>query len=348
MISTLWLEKRKSHWSRLEQLLEQGGNGKLDRLSRAELRELGLLYRQTAADLAAIREDASSVNFARYLNQLLARAHNTIYSGRKSSPSAVLEFFRTAYPRIFRENFNYCLAAFVLFVLGSGVGLLLTLQDPDFQLKVLGPQMVETIQKREMWTHSIVSIKPVAASGIMTNNMSVGFTTFALGITAGLGTIYMMLMNGLLLGVIGAACALAGMSLKLWSFVAPHGVLELPAIFIAGGAGLRIAHGLLFPGTLPRRDSLVRAGSEAVKLLLGTIPMLIVAGVIEAFVSPTGLAVPLKFALAAGLFALLVVYLTWKPTAALESAASIRNEVAGPEPVARARTNASPAGRPTH
>lgn len=99
------------------------------------------------------------------------------------------------------------------------------------------------------------------------------------------------------------------MSLQLWSFVAPHGVLELPAIFIAGGAGLRIAQGLLFPGNLPRRDSLAHAGSEAVQLLLGTIPILIIAGIIEAFVSPTGLAVQLKFAMAAALFVLLNVYL---------------------------------------
>ena len=105
------------------------------------------------------------------------------------------------------------------------------------------------------------------------------------------------------------ACALSGMSLQLWSFVAPHGVLELPAIFIGGAAGFRIAQGLLFPGLLPRRESLARAGLEAVKLILGTIPILIIAGLIEAFVSPTGLPVPLKFSLALALFALLGAYL---------------------------------------
>jgi len=109
--------------------------------------------------------------------------------------------------------------------------------------------------------------------------------------------------------VIGVACGLAGMGLQLWSFVAPHGVLELPAIFIAGGAGFRIAQGLLFPGVLPRRDSLARAGTEAVQLVLGTVPILIIAGTIEAFVSPTELAVPLKFTLAAALFILLNLYL---------------------------------------
>jgi uncharacterized membrane protein SpoIIM required for sporulation len=98
--------------------------------------------------------------------------------------------------------------------------------------------MMETIERREMWTHSIVTIKPVASSGIMTNNLSVAFAMFAMGITAGLGTIWMMVVNGLMIGVIGAATWRAGMALQLWSFVAPHGVLELPAIFIAGGAGL--------------------------------------------------------------------------------------------------------------
>jgi len=309
MISTRWLEKRKPYWSKLESLLNQSNKAGLKSLSRSDLQELSLLYRQTAADLAAIREDPGSVHFARYINQLLVRAHNTIYSGSKASPKAILTFFWETYPAAFRRNVKHCLLATVIFAVAGLVGAVLTYQNPDFKVKLLGPQMVETIEKREMWTHSIVGIKPLASSAIMTNNMSVGFMTFALGITAGLGTIYMMAFNGLLIGVIGMACWLSGMSVQLWSFVAPHGVLELPAIFIAGGAGLRIAQGLLFPGVLPRRDSLAQAGVDAVQLVLGTIPILIVAGLIEAFVSPTGLPVPLKFSMAAALFVLLGVYL---------------------------------------
>ena len=278
-------------------------------LSRSDLQELSLLYRQTAADLAAIREDRGSVHFARYVNQLLVRAHNTIYSGHRASPLAALSFFWDTYPAIFRRLLRHCLLAVLIFAIAGIVGAALTYQNPDFKVKLLGPQMVETIDRHEMWTHSIVGIKPLASSAIMTNNMSVGFTTFALGITAGLGTIYMMAFNGLLIGVIGMACFLSGMSLQLWSFVAPHGVLELPAIFIAGGAGFRIAQGLLFPGVLPRRDSLTKAGLEAVQLILGTIPILIIAGLIEAFVSPTALPIPLKFSMAAALFVLLNVYL---------------------------------------
>jgi uncharacterized membrane protein SpoIIM required for sporulation len=309
MISTRWLEKRKPYWSKLEALLNQSAHSGLKSLSRSELQELSLLYRQTAADLAAIREDRGSVHFARYVNQLLVRAHNTIYSGRRANPKAIFSFFWTTYPATFRRNLTHCLLSVLIFLVAGFAGAVLTYQNPDFRVKILGPQMVETIDRHQMWTHSIVGIKPLASSAIMTNNMSVAFTTFAFGITAGLGTIYMMAFNGLLIGVIGMACRLSGMSLQLWSFVAPHGVLELPAIFIAGGAGLRVAQGLLFPGVLPRRESLARAGLEAVQLVLGTIPILMIAGLIEAFVSPTGLPIGLKFSMAGALFVLLAAYL---------------------------------------
>jgi uncharacterized membrane protein SpoIIM required for sporulation len=174
----------------------------------------------------------------------------------------------------------------------------------------LGARMIDTIEKHKMWTDSVVAIKPLASSAIMTNNLSVTFLTFAYGITAGIGTVYMMVFNGLMIGVVGAACWLGGMSLQLWSFVAPHGVLELPAIFIGGGAGLRIAQGMLFPGMLPRRASLARAGGEAVRLLLGVIPILIIAGTIEGFVSPSpAIAWQWKFALSGAIGAIFFSYL---------------------------------------
>jgi uncharacterized membrane protein SpoIIM required for sporulation len=313
VISTHWLEKRKPHWGRLEELLNDSVRKGFKSLTRSELQELSLLYRQIAADLAVLREDTGSVNFARYLNQLLARAHNTIYSAHRASPSTIIDFFLRTYPRIFRENLRYTAVAFLIFLVAGVVGSAVTYHDPDFKVKILGPEMVETIDRHEMWTHSIVGIKPVASSAIMTNNMSVSFMAFASGITCGVGTIYMMAFNGILIGVIGTACHLSGMSMQLWSFVAPHGVLELPAIFIAGGAGLKIAYSLLFPGFLSRRESIARAGSEAVKLLLGCVPILVIAGTIEAFVSPTELAVKFKFGLAGALFTLLIVYLFWAP-----------------------------------
>ncbi|MGZ4816437.1 MAG: stage II sporulation protein M [Terriglobales bacterium] len=310
MISTYWLEKRKPYWERLEALLADATKIGPRGLHRSGLRELGLLYRQTATDLSALREDPGSQHYARYLNQLLGRAHNIIYTGKKSTPLSIVNFFRYEYPAIFRRFLPYTALAFVLFVVGGVVGTVITVTNPAFMRAFLGPQMVETIEKREMWTHSVVAMKPLAASGIMTNNLSVSFMSFASGIIFGLGTLYMATFNGVLMGVIGAACWMAGMSLKLWSFVAPHGVLELPAIFIACGAGFRLAEGLLFPGVLPRRDSLAVAGADAVRLLVGVIPMLLVAGTIEGFFSPTNAPVWSKFAVAAALFTMLVAYLS--------------------------------------
>ncbi|MGA2097609.1 MAG: stage II sporulation protein M [Candidatus Acidiferrum sp.] len=308
MISIRWLEKRKPYWARLEELVQKSGRG-ISALSHSELQELGLLYRQTASDLAAVREDASSKQLAVYLNQLLGRGHNLIYHGHKTKVSALVRFYGVTYPQVFRETLPLTLLATAIFFVCGIASWAVAAHDPGFAHRLLGPQMMETIERREMWTHSIVTIKPLASSGIMTNNLTVAFTAFAFGITAGLGTIWMMLYNGLLIGVIGAATWKAGMALQLWSFVAPHGVLELPAIFIAGGAGLEVARGMLFPGFLPRRQSLALAGGRGVRLLLGTIPLLIVAGVIEAFFSPSNAPLFMKFTLAAVLFGALLSYL---------------------------------------
>jgi uncharacterized membrane protein SpoIIM required for sporulation len=314
VISARWLEKRRPHWLRLEQLLALSGRGSIASLKSAELQELALLYRQSASDLATVREDPASKQLAVYLNQLLGRAHNLIYMGRRANRSGIWTFSKDIYPAVFRETFPDTFAAFVLFLAGAFAGVLMGMADPSFMRHFLGPQMVDSIERHEMWTHSIVTVKPLASSAILTNNISVAFSTFALGITAGIGTVWMMLLNGLMMGVVGVACWHEGMSLPLWSFVAAHGVLELPAIFIAGGAGIGIAKGLLFPGSLPRRESLVRAGGRSVRLVLGTIPILFVAGVVEGFVSPTDLPYPLKFLLAGALATLLVLYLLRRPS----------------------------------
>jgi len=329
VISTSWLDARREHWTRLETLVDTATRRGIRALDQGELQELGLLYRQIGADLAMVREDPASTRFAQYLDRLLARAHHTIYATERQQPFRAVASFVLTYPHVFRRNLRPCLLAAVLFLAGGAVGAALTYRVADFATNFVSPQMLQSIERREMWTRSIVSVKPFASSAIMTNNITVSLTAFAMGITAGVGTIYMMVFNGILLGVIGVKCGLAGMSVPLWSFVAPHGVLELPAIVIAGGAGLRLAQGLLFPGLLPRKQSLVRAGSEAVPLVLGCVPILIVAGVIEAFVSPTDLAVWLKFTFAGALLTIFAVYLFVPLT--VDSAAS-RPDTRSPAP----------------
>ena len=271
---------------------------------------MALLYRQASADLSTAREDPRSAALARYLNEVLGRSHNLIYAGApRSRPASALYFLRDGFPQMFRRTLPYSLPAFALFALGAVAGVVLAVADPGFQRFLLNGAMMDTIERGQMWTHGIVAVKPYASSAIMTNNIGVSLAACATGMLAGLGPIYMMLFNGLLIAVVGTACYYGGMSLALWSFVAPHGVLELPAIFIAGGAGLILGKGILFPGTLPRRDAIAEAGHDAVRLLLGVIPLLVVAGVVEGFISPTSAPVAAKFAIAASLLVLLVLYL---------------------------------------
>jgi uncharacterized membrane protein SpoIIM required for sporulation len=298
MISNRWLDKRRVYWERLASLVKRASK-RLQSLNGGELQELGMLYRQTASDLSTVLEDPSSAHLAAYLNQLLGRAHNVLYRGQRASRRGLVAFFRDDYPRMFRQTLPVTAVATAIFLAGAIGGWALTAHDPAFAYRVLGTQMMSSIEQRKMWA---------ASSLITTNNLSVAFSAFALGIT-GVGTIWMMLFNGVMLGVVGAATAQADMALALWSFVAPHGVLELPAICIAGGAGLEIARGLLFPGMLPRRDALARAGKRAATLLMGTFPLLLIAGSIEAFFSPSTAPVPMKFLLAAVLLTALLTYL---------------------------------------
>ena len=242
MVSIRWLEQHKPHWDRLEHLVRLSKDG-LAKLNHQELQELGLLYRQTASDLSVVQEDASSAQLAAYLKQLLGRSHNLIYMGYRPKAGGIVSFYLKTYPNVFRETLPLTLVAIAIFAAGAIAGWAAAIHDPGLAYRMLGPKMMETIERRQMWTESVVAIKPVAASAITTNNLTVAFMMFASGITV-IGPVWVSLFNGLLLGVIGAATWHAGMAMSLWSFAAPHGSLELPAIFIAGGSGLAIARAM--------------------------------------------------------------------------------------------------------
>jgi uncharacterized membrane protein SpoIIM required for sporulation len=310
MLSNRWISLREPGWNQLTALLHQVESTGLKSLSTEDLRLLGLLYRQTAADLSTARAEEAAGSLVAYLNGLVSRAHHLVYAGSTSvSPAGVARFFATEYPQLFRRLLPYTSLAFFLFLGAALLGALVTDLRPEYGRAFLGPVMMHTIEQHKMWTDRILSVKPEASSAIMTNNISVCFMTFAGGSAAGLGTLYMMLNNRWMMGVIAVVCAGHGLSLSLWSFVASHGALELPSIFLSGGAGFRMAAGLLFPGYLRRGAALALAGAEAVRLLAGTVPLLIVAGSLEAFLSPTHAPVALKFSVGASLFAALLLWL---------------------------------------
>ena len=281
------------------------------------MQEIALLYRQVAADLSVLRQDATSRTYATHVNQLLARAHHIIYSGRKTNLLTVLRFLRDEYPAIFQRQIGYVAASLLVSVAWGLLGAALTSARPEFMRHFVGPEMIATMERHEMWTESVVSVAPMASSAIMTNNLTVSFITFAGGIVFGLGTFFALFSNGMMLGVIGAACHHYEMSMKLWSFVAPHGALELPSIIIAGAAGFRLGHAMLFPGALRWRESVARGGIEATQLVSGIIPLLVIAGCLEGFFSPSHAAVWLKFTVGGLLFTLLNLWLfrPVKPTA---------------------------------
>ena len=309
ILSNQWLAKRRPYWDRLSWLLNRAASGGVRQLSRAELRETALLYRQAASDLSTLRQDSTARAYAELVNQLLARAHHIIYSSRRKGFRKIFYFLRDGYPAIVQRQFRYVLLSLVIMLAGAALGTVLTLARPEFMRHMLGPAMVDTIERHEMWTHSLVAVAPAASSAIMTNNITVCFVSFAGGIVFGLGAIFSMFNNGMLLGVVGVACAQHGMSLDLWSFVAPHGSLELPSIALAGAAGLRLGRGVVFPGLYRWRDSVALAGVEATRMVAGTIPLLIIAGSLEGFFSPSNASPWLKFTVGGTLFLLLLVWL---------------------------------------
>ena len=304
------MDYRKDNWNRLDALLRQSETSGIRTLSPAELRELGLLYRQTAADLSSVRADRTSRTLEQYLNRLVGRAHNFVYSGKRISPLTLWSFLAHGYPRLLRRLSSYIYLAVAITLVTAILGALITLIRPDFGALYVGADMMDTINQHKMWTDTILSVKPAAASGIMTNNIMVCFLTFAGGVTAGIFTLFELYNNGMMLGVIAMLCAQHGMSLSLWSFIASHGALELPSIMLAGAAGLRLGAGILFPGLLRRREAIASAGAEAVQLVAGTIPLLIIAGTLEAFLSPTHEPAALKFSVGTLLFIALMFWFT--------------------------------------
>jgi uncharacterized membrane protein SpoIIM required for sporulation len=309
ILSNQWIAKRRPHWDRLSVLLSRTDKNGLSSLSRAELQEMALLYRQVAADLSVLRRDETARTYSDHVNQLLARAHHIIYSRRKTTWMTLFRFLKDEYPVIFRRQLPYVTASLLVTIGWAVLGAALTMARPEFMRHFVGPAMIATMEQHKMWTDSIVSVAPKETSHIMTNNLSVSFLAFAAGITFGVGTFFLLFNNGMMLGVIAAACHQYSMSVPLWSFIAPHGSLELPAIIIAGGAGFRVGHAMLFPGGYRWKESVAKGGIEATQLVAGVIPMLVVAGCLEGFFSPSHAPVWLKFTVGALLFTLLMTWL---------------------------------------
>ncbi|OLT57955.1 stage II sporulation protein M [Moorena bouillonii] len=306
-----WIGRREANWKQLDTLLQQVEKRGIKSLPASQIKELASLYRSVSADLARARTNQVGNTLVKDLQRLTSRGYNQIYQGsRRQDWQGLGEFCRWGFPAVVQQTWSYIAIATAVFLLGALISWWLAWQDPVFMSLVVPEQLIEQVRDRQqLWMGSILGMKPLASSGIMINNLSVCFRAVAGGITCGAFTLYVMAFNGILIGAIGTLVGQNNLAYPFWAFVFPHGSLELPAIFFAGGAGLLIARAILFPGQYRRVDALKFYGSQAAQLMFGIVPMLIIAGIIEGFFSPSPL-VPsfLKYLVGIGLFSLLVIY----------------------------------------
>ncbi|MBN9395620.1 MAG: stage II sporulation protein M [Candidatus Melainabacteria bacterium] len=312
-----WLKAHKPNWQQLDDLLKTVDKGGLAALDKQALMDIGRLYRMTSADLSRARAMGLSSEVQTYLNLLVVRAHNQVYHNRQNRFKDMWRFLWFGFPRLVQQNILYVLVAFLLMVVPAALSYREMRMDRDFGYMELLPgqplvpdEIWRIVEQKKLWTDSGADQAGPMAGLIAANNIKVSFSAFCLGFTAGLGTILVLIFNGMHLGTIFGACSYYGMHGKLLTFVAGHGVIELTAIFIAGGAGLMIGKAMLFPGQKTRSYALRDAAYKGMLLACGCAVMLLIAASIEGFVSPrTDINADVKYTVSAATAILLLLYL---------------------------------------
>ena len=301
MANDRFIEQHKTAWQRLEDLLKLLDRSSLRRLHREEVRELGRIYRRTASDLAIARAESRDPRLINYLNSLVIRAHGRIYRAEAGGGSRISNFFTHEFPRTFRRTWRFTAVSFGVFALFSVIGFLGTTYDPEFSELVGVPAGFREmfIETKTHWWEDLNEANQVGASSIFTHNIQVTIYTFAFGALFGVGTLFYLAYNGATIASVVALTYRAGFGNDLVTFMAGHGVIELSCIFMAGGAGLLIGTALLMPGDLSRADALKSHGKEAVRLMMGVAVLLVIAGIIEGFISPAPIPASIKYSVAA-------------------------------------------------
>ena len=306
-----WIARRETQWQKLEDLLKRLETKGIKSLKADEIALLASLYRSVSADLARAKTHQLGATIIHHLQTLTSRSYSQIYQGsRKQEWRAVISFYQWGFPTVIYQSRIYIAIATAIFGMGMAIAWWFSWRDPSFLAMVVPDRLIYLVRDRgELWMGSILGSEPLASSGIAINNMSVCFRTVGGGITGGLLTTYILFFNGILIGAIGALVQQNNLAFPFWAFVFPHGALELPAIFMAGGAGLLIARALLFPGGYRRSDAFKIYGNQAAQLMFGVVPLLLIAGVIEGFVSPNpAIPNPFKYLIGALLFWGLLIY----------------------------------------
>jgi uncharacterized membrane protein SpoIIM required for sporulation/uncharacterized RDD family membrane protein YckC len=286
---------RSPRWIAFASRLATAQRRGLSSLGEAGVREFVEEYRALSSDLArlttAARDGGGTELF--YLGRLVAGAHNLIYRERRQTLREILHFVAVDVPTEVRRSATPILVAAAFLFVPAAISYTAVVRDPAVAPTFIptgmldrAEQGVERARKRTGYIPDPEVFRPVMASKIIANNVQVTFAAFAFGITAGLGTLLLLMMNGISLGGVFGLYQSKGILSLLLAFVAPHGVLELSAICIAGGAGLLIAAGLLLPGERTRREALAANSRRSMRLIAASSILLVFAGSLEGMVSP--------------------------------------------------------------
>ncbi len=283
----LFLRSRESSWQKLEASVG-AAKRKPHRLGPEGVLELGRLYRSASADLGMARRRWPGDPVVRRLEDLVGKARPLVYSTPERDDT-LLGFFTHRYWARVVQRPGLLALAWALLLIPAALATAWAMHDPAAASGVLPEQFQEVGSGPAGGIPESAGIRSVFTTSIFTNNISVTFKAFAGGVLAGLGTAYILVYNGLILGVIAGLVFKAGSGESFVELVAAHGFLELSCIAVVAAAGLRLGVALIDPGPRPRADAFIKAAREGVEIALGTMPWLVLAGFIEGFFTPEDL-----------------------------------------------------------
>lgn len=278
-----FLRQNREKWQEYERLLlESDGN-------QADPDRLATLYIQLTDDLAYARTFYPKSQTVRYLNSLAARTHLALYNNQQTEGNRFLTFWTTELPLIFATSTRQLWTSFGFFSFIFLIGLFTAIDQSGFVNAVLGDGYVDmTIRNIEngdpMGVYKDSPSFPMFLE-IAVNNIKVSFIAFAAGILLTAGTFYVLFNNGLMLGAFFGLFYQYGDLKEALPVIYIHGTLELSAIVIAGAAGVKLGNSVLFPGTMSRMDSLKKQAREGMKIIIGLIPVFLMAAWLEGYVT---------------------------------------------------------------
>jgi uncharacterized membrane protein SpoIIM required for sporulation len=287
----------REEWKQLEHLITTLGKRR-NAITSDRITQYHRLYQKAAQNLSYSQTYFPHDEVTDYLNGLVAKSHNLLYKDQVSSFTQIRHFFSQKFIGLLLEQWRFVLAAMILFLIGALGSFLSVMNDPLHLYSILPAEIAKGVDPEQLGKgHEAVNSSLMSAS-IMTNNIKVAIFAFAGGITFGLVTTYLMVYNGIIIGALAALFWHHGKSYDFWAYIVPHGMIELTAIFIAGGAGLLMGYKLFVPGQYSRSYQLKHQAIRSVQLLLGTIPLFVIAGLIEGFITPAAISLEVKYIVA--------------------------------------------------